>query len=31
MFDLALTREGGRERIKALMDHLREVNQQERN
>lgn len=31
MFDLALTRDGGRERIKALMDHLREVNQQERN
>jgi hypothetical protein len=31
MFDLALTREGGRERIKVLMDHLREVNQQERN
>jgi len=31
MYDLTVTREGGRERIKALQDHLREVNQQQRN
>jgi len=31
MTDLSLTREGGRERVKALMEHLREVNQQQRN
>jgi hypothetical protein len=31
MLDLTVTRDGGRERIKALQQHLREVNQQERN
>jgi hypothetical protein len=31
MYDLTVTRDGGRERIRALMDHLREVNQQQRN
>jgi hypothetical protein len=31
MYDLAVTRDGGRERIRTLMDHLREVNQQQRN